>query len=143
MKLGSSWWKEVLRESEREGKKEGIERLVLVRENGEIQDQFLNEKLKFLLPQVGIEDSSQVSKAFLIDNPNLLNAFEIARNQITEKHEDTSGLFRREDWKLCADKDQRKKYLDILNQKISKFRNEWNDGSQVFSFFFFLFCHRH
>ena len=106
-------------------------RLILVRENGDIKHADLDEKLKFLLPHVGIDDPGKVTKAFLIQNPNLQDGFEILRKQITGKHHDTSGLFKKEDWKSCPDKQLRRQYLDQLYQQISKFRHEWNDGSQV------------
>ena len=114
-----------------EERKSGKGRLILVRENEDVKHADLDEKLKFLLPHVGIDDPGNVTKAFLIQNPNLEHGFEILRNQMTKKHQDTSGLFKKEDWKLNPDRKLRKQYLDVLNTQISKFRNEWNDGSQV------------
>ena len=139
-KIGKPWWKDLTNWSEgRIQKQARTGRLVLVRGNGDIKHADLDEKLRLLLPHIGIDDHTNVTKAFLIQNPNLEHGFEILRKQITEKHQDTSGLFKKEDWKMNPDRELRKKYLDVLNTQISKFRNEWNDGSQVCFFFFPFF----
>ena len=47
------------------------------------------------------------------------------------KHEDTEGLFKRDDWRNTQDHSQRKKYLDHLSSIINQFRYQFNEGNKV------------
>jgi hypothetical protein len=77
-------------------------------------------------------DKSKITKAYSIFNPRLMKSFELTRENIKRKHEDSEGLFKKEDWRYLEDFDLKKGYLNYLSNLISQFRSEMNDGSKVF-----------
>jgi len=98
----------------------------------------LQNKMNFLLRYLGA-DPSQVKKAFYINKPHFMKMFEFARRNITLKHQQNPGLFKKSDWSMTPDADQRKLFVQDLAKAIKNFRYEWNDGHQVNFFLFFSF----
>jgi len=73
-----------------------------------------------------------VKRVYAMNNMILKSSFYNYREVITEKHRDTSTIFKRDDWKYTSDWKQRKNFLLHLSQKINHFRRKnWNDGSKV------------
>ena len=76
-------------------------------------------------------DTEKMTRIYSIFNPNLVKSFELCRDGIMRKHEDTEGLFKRDDWRNTQDHSQRKTYLDHLSSIINQFRYQFNDGNKV------------
>ena len=105
----------------------------------------------------------QVSKAYAIDNVNLRNAFEAFIENITKKHQDNPSLFKKRNWDpIIPEKLPEKKFTESqeeyerkitkienvkranrfiqhMNHQLTKFRNQFNDGSKVSFSSSFLF----
>ena len=79
----------------------------------------------------------KIEEVYLVDNPRHRRSFEEYRRNITEKHQDNEGLFRKEDWRGGNDVNNvelRRQYLLHLAGIITKFRSQLNDGSKVILF---------
>ena len=76
-------------------------------------------------------DTEKMTRIYSIYNPNHMKSFELCRDGIMRKHEDTEGLFKRDDWRNTQDHSQRKKYLDHLSSIINQFRYQFNEGNKV------------
>jgi len=101
------------------------------------EDVDIQKKLEFLLTSFG-GDPSKVMKAYLINNPSLIRMFEEGRRIITQKHQDSQQLFKKNDWMDAPDSSQKLAFIKHLSQTILKFRSQWNDGSKVLSLSFLL-----
>jgi len=88
---------------------------------------------------------NKVDKVFAINNPRLKTVFEAYRESMQQKHQDTAGLFKRDNWKSLNHNTERKAYLEHFSSKVQMFREaNWNDGSKVICYdwiFFIPFSH--
>ena len=126
----------------------------LIAEKGKIKNQELFNKMKRMMEHVG-GDLNKIEKAYALDNLNLRKAFEASMKNLAQKHKDSPSLFKKRNWEelppvtlrkenetqiLQNEIEIRKKYVEFLNNNISEFREEFNDGQEArFFSIFFLF----
>jgi len=58
-------------------------------------------------------DPKVATKVFAISNEKLLTNFENYRDTLHAKHRQSPGLFKKEDWKVMAEGQQREKYISL------------------------------
>ena len=73
-------------------------------------------------------DPKVATKVFAISNEKLLTNFENYRDTLHAKHRQSPGLFKKEDWKVMAEGQQREKYISWHSQFSDKFL--WNYKSK-------------
>jgi len=127
-------------------------------EDGKIKDSKLFGKLEKLMEDFG-GDLLKIKKAIAIDNLNLRKEFETRMESIAQKQKASPNLFKKFEWEKPlwthnfrqrlyesdaafqsrkqefetqrSDGLRRKQFIQYLSQKISGFRDEFNDGSKV------------
>ena len=100
---------------------------LLVKEGAHIHHQSALDKFNLVATQLGF-DPKVATKVFAISNEKLLTNFENYRDTLYAKHRANPGLFKKEDWMVMSEAQQRKEFITWHYTFSDKF--SWNDKSR-------------